>query len=202
MEGKMNTCWKILVFVSLLAMLVSGCSTQASPSPTPTMGPVDAIRAFEDAVNRHDVQGAIARLTEDVSFSEEGNWEFTSRQDVQTSFEFTFALPIEVHYTDCQPPADTVSCKMTYADTCTRAYGMNPIPGDASFTIVKDKIKKIVWKLDAAAEQKMTDNSAKFGSWFEKTYPDEYKWSDENWLTKENGILQNKRCQEYGATLK
>jgi hypothetical protein len=207
----MNTYRKILIFVILLTMLASGCSKQASPPatptsppPTPTMGPVDVVKAYEDAWNRHDVPGAMAWLTEDVSFSQKDLWELTTQQDVQKGHEFFLALPVEVHYTDCQTSADTVTCKMTYADACTQAFGMNAAPGETVLTIVNNKIKMIKWTMDPAADAQYWANFDKFMSWFEKTYPDEYKWTqtDDNWLTKENGAILAKRFQEYGATLK
>jgi hypothetical protein len=196
-------------------ILVTACSpaalTQVPPTPTqvlptPTMGPVDVVKAYEDAFNRHDVQGTMAWLTEDVSFlvPSWGNMELKTRQDVQKLHEFYLAGPIEVHYTDCQTSANTVTCKTTYAEACSRAFGINVVPGVAVFTMLNDKIQTIKWDLTSDESNQYSENFDKFFSWWEKTYPDEFKWSqtDDNWLTKENGAILAKRCQEYGATIK
>ena len=218
---------KILIFVILLAMLASACSNQASapptptsppptptsppptpttPPPTPTMGPVDVVKAYEDAWNRHDVPGANAWLTEDVSFlvPSWGNMELKTRQDVQKVHEFYFAGPVEVHYTDCQTSADTVTCKMTFAEACSRAFGINVIPGVAVFTMLNDKIQTIKWDHTSDELNQFSAGWDKFTSWFEKTYSSEWTsiTTDDNWLTKETGAILAKRCPEYGATLK
>jgi len=47
-------------------ILACACSPTTQAQSTQTMSPVDVVKAYEDAFNRHDIPATLALFTEDV----------------------------------------------------------------------------------------------------------------------------------------
>ncbi len=172
-----------LFFIAALLVaglgLVSACSPAAPkvPTPTPTLGPLDIVKAYEEAFNKHDIAATMALLTEEFTLRRPRDGDsYMGKDSVQEFIENWFGSNGEVHFTDCTNSADKVTCKLAAEEDCTRSFGMDAYHWDASFKIVGDKIGEMTWDHDNPDDYKQyvgTVNKAL--AWFEESHPDEYK---------------------------
>ncbi|MGE5222451.1 MAG: hypothetical protein ACM3PY_08440, partial [Omnitrophica WOR_2 bacterium] len=94
-----------------------------------------------------------------------------------------------------------ITCKVTYAENCTRSSGINTVPGEAVFRINNGKIQTIKYDLTSDENTQFAAFFDKFTTWFSETYPNEWAkiTTGDAWLTRETGTILGGRCKEYGA---
>jgi hypothetical protein len=187
-------------------ILLSACSPAATPPPTPTPGPLDIVKAYETAFNKHDLTNLMALQTETVVFRKpEWNEDHLSYDQVKHAYGFYFGANTEIHLSGCQAENGTVTCQIAYAEDCLRTSGSKEYTLNAVFTFEAGKIKSVVWN-DPATDSKAFKDWGKFEEdffgWYFKTYPDQYQVMINNFWQPENGPIFAQRCKEYGATLK
>ena len=208
---------KIIVIAVLLVLaaglvLVSACSPAAPkvPTPTPTMSPLDVVKAHEEAFNLHDITSLMALLTEEVVLRRPQDGDsYKGKDSVQGFMESWFGLNGEVHFTECTNSADMVTCKLAAVEDCVRSFGMDAYHWDASFKIVGDKISEITWDHDNSDDSRQyvgTWNKAL--AWSKKSLPNEYTQimqymqQDNYGHSLEKGKLVSKICKEFAASIK
>ncbi len=202
---KLWQCFGTLV-LALGIILASACGPAATiqPTPTPKLSPVGVVQAYEDAYNRRDVPAMMALFAEDAGFVVT-NWgvDFHTLPEIQKYHEFYSSANSEIHYTDCQDSAATISCNQTLTEDCVRAFGVDPIPGKAVFTITDNKIQKLAWDPVPGGLDKYDLAWVKFTEWFGQTYPEEWaSLTSGEWLSMETGTTLSKRCSEFAEAQK
>ena len=139
----------LVVLCIAVAEFIRTSSIPASPTPPAAMtsSELSLVMAYESAFNRHDLDGTMALLSENVSFFlTDWNSQFLSRQETQNAHAYFIAINGEIQLTDCELSANTVLCKLIWADDCSRAAGMNGVDEEVIFTLNGDKIRKIAWQ--------------------------------------------------------
>lgn len=139
----------VIVLLITLILLTTGCSSATKVVPTPTPDPVGQVKAFEDAYNRHDVDGALAMFAENAWY-----FQYFPNQQIRDYFAYSKAMSAESHFSDCAPAQDTVTCKSsTYSDTCTKLAGVRGMPDkNIVFTFKDGKISKVSSASEESAE--------------------------------------------------
>lgn len=205
MNGTINR-WRgfTILVIAIGVILLSACGPAAAtqPPPTPTLNALDLVHAFETAQNNHDISKVMALFTDDASLIDiEGNV-LTLQEKIQKYIEYNEGINQEIHFTNCQVSGISVKCNYTSTDDCTKAFGLNPLPGTYYFILSNNKIKIITenrfWNSPEFIQA--FEIYERFTAWFDKNYPDEWaaiNVSDESWTTRETGYLLIKRCLEF-----
>ncbi len=193
----------IVLWVAL-SILASACGPAAPPAPTATPSPVDLVKAYEDAFNRHDMEGVMGLLSENIKFHMSSY--YSSNRDTMQSLlkEVYFGFNSEIRHIDCTTSEYSVTCKSVFNADWVKAAEVNEQHfGKAVFTFHENKIGGIEYGLENADERAKFDNFfISFFEWFEKKYPDEYEKYANDHLLPGFGQTVNMRIQEYAASLK
>jgi hypothetical protein len=176
-------------------------------TPIPTPDQVGQVKAFEDAYNRHDVDGALAMFADKAWY-----FQFFPNQQIRDYFVYSKAMSAESHFSDCAWAKDTVTCKSSiYSDTCTKLAGLQGIPDkDVVFTFKDGKISKvssasmesaeinIIWNFYGAIVY-WAENNDKTAELDKAGPPGDYRFTIYN---NEAGEVTAKLCQEYADSKK
>ncbi len=179
---------KPVTFILLLAAVLSACAPAATPTPvaptptpvppTPTVAPLTPtptvdllgrVKAFQDAFNKHDIEGVLALFDDPPLWSLE-QFRALSKQAVRNQVEYYSQLHLHVEFSDCTQSDDWVSCKLTTTDDCDLARGYH---WDAKFGFGNDKIDSFngVISSEDATAGKNRDNQMQ--SWAQQNLPAE-----------------------------
>ena len=222
-----NSIGLAIVLWVALSFLVSACAPAATTAPTETPlptaipiptktptamlaltqtpDPLDLVKAFEDAFNRHDLEATMGLMTVDMLFYWTDWIQTTSREETQALInEYFFGENSTFTHTDCSTAGDTVTCKAIMSNDFTKAAGVNDYHFDqADFTFRENKIRKIFYYKDQVDDNtKINEFASGFFSWLEKNYPSEYGLYVPNHLAPGSGRTLGMRELEYAATLK
>ena len=91
--------------------------------PTPAADLIAPVKAYVAALNAGDVDGALALLTDDVTWVELGGDTAHGKEQLRTLLDWWVTLEAKQQITDCQPQADRVVCHLSYVEACTAAFG-------------------------------------------------------------------------------
>jgi len=107
----------VLVGVCLLA--AAGCV----PVATPTRDPAAPVKAWVDAMNKGDVDSALALLADDATLLGGAMPRAKGKNVVGLSLDYLAGLKTKLNLGDCQPQADRVVCGLSRVDDCIAAFG-------------------------------------------------------------------------------
>jgi len=195
-----------VILLIAFIFLTAGCSSAAKPQPTPTPDLVGQVKAFEDAFNRHDVDGATAMFADNA-------WYLGSypTQQIHDNFVYSAAMNTESHFSDCVQAQDTVARKSAInSDECTKLAGLQGVPDkDVVFTFQNGKISRVNSANVGSVEyDKMDGFYGAIIQWavdndktaeLDKTGPAGSRFTI---LSREAGEITVKLCQDYAATKK
>ena len=126
----MKAQWSKLFVVTAAFLLIAGaCVPAATPPPTPTPvpptptpDPAAPVQAWADAINRGDVDAALALFTDDVQYH--FVFDATGKEHVRGVFDWLVGIEAKYTISDCQQPqSDRVACAFTVSDSCIAQYG-------------------------------------------------------------------------------
>ena len=136
----------LVVFACVCLLVVAGCAPAATPAPppptaapptavpptpvpptpvppTPPPDPVATVKAWVDAINKGDVDAAIALMTDDVQRLKGAvNWR-SGKNEVETTLGWTVGWEVKFQIEDCQRADDRVECAVSVVDACMAAFG-------------------------------------------------------------------------------
>jgi ketosteroid isomerase-like protein len=213
----------LVVFACVCLLVVAGCAPAATPAPPPTAAPptavpptpvpptpvpptpppdpVATVKAWIDALNKGDVDAAVALLTDDVQrLTGAVNWR-SGKNEVGTTLGWTVGWETKFQIEDCQQADDRVECTVSTVDACIAAFGAPAwLPAKMEFSLQDGKIRQF-------SQQNEGAEWAPIWLWWEKARA----WAKANpaggWagfdeLTREGGENAAKLCRGYAASLK
>jgi hypothetical protein len=199
-----------IVVLTTVSLLAGGCSpatptqpppTATQPPATPTTGPLDLVKAYEEAFNRHDVEAVMALVSDNI-WIDLVNWpsdQSHSRQESHDLLESWFALNVEFHHTDCKTTGSSVvGCKAVASLDCSKAAGMSGINFLAvTFDLHNSKIDQITLQMQPDDENTYSSFLNNMEQWANRVHPEEMK--KVTVTNGEMGAIYGGLCKEYAA---
>ena len=205
---------RLAALVLVCMLVVAGCvpatmvpppsPTSAPPTPTPDL--IAPVKAWADAINKGDVDAALALITEDASWfgcytCGEGTTG-TGKEQVRPGFDDLVGFETKLQVKECQPQGDRVACSLSMVNGCNAAFGA---PDGLAAKLV------FIYQPDGKVrEAKFEVNDPRKGDYL-RFYNLSQAWALENRAeeyakikipSREGASLQVKFCKEYAASLK
>jgi len=195
----------ILLTITLIA---SGCTPAATPSPTailptPTPDLIGLVNAYEEAVNRHDLDATMAMFA-DKSMYQWGDWKSAlAKQDISDLHNFFFETNEDVQNTGCTVEGFVVKCQAVFRSDCTVSAGME---GEhftfVEYTFENGKIR-LVRAIGLREDHVTLDNFyTSLLDWGSKNYQEEYSKLNSGGaflFNQETGNIMSMLCKEFDA---
>lgn len=102
---------------------------------------IQLLKTYEDASNRHDVEGCTAMFAEDGSIVLMGDV-FAGVDAIRAAHEYDLASQTFVKFLDPQAEGNVVRCAFWNQHELGRAIGDDGMTGSAEFTFEGERIKK------------------------------------------------------------
>ena len=157
---------KLLVVTVAFLLIAGACAPAATPPPTPTPVPptatpvpptatpipppppalegMDVVQAWVDAINRGDVDAALALFTDKPSYFGPGGYTASGMAQVAAAFNYMVSIETQYQITECQPESDRVVCTETMSDGCYTVAGLKSEPVKMTFSLEQDgKIRQV-----------------------------------------------------------
>ena len=205
---------RLAALVLVCMLVVAGCvpattvpppsPTSAPPTPTPDL--IAPVKAWADAINKGDVDAALALITEDASWfgcyaCGEGTTG-TGKEQVRPGFDDLVGFETKLQVKECQPQGDRVACSLSMVNGCNAAFGA---PDGLAAKLV------FIYQPDGKVrEAKFEVNDPRKGDYL-RFWNLSQAWALENRAeeyakikipSREGASLQVKFCKEYAASLK
>jgi hypothetical protein len=159
------------------------------------------VKAWTDAINSGDVDGALTLFTDDVRWDIWGN-PANGKEASRPLLDWLAALEAKLQITNCQPQADRVVCNLSYVDGCSAASGVpDGLPAKLIFIYPPDgKITQAIMAREGEAPDDVTEFWNGWRTWMRVNRAADWaKVAEEN---GEGGALMAKFCKEYAESLK
>ena len=207
---RLNRSFVILVLAALLAGCVSPAvapppsPTPAPPTPTPDL--IAPVKAWADAINKGDVDAALALITED------GTWlgchlcgEGTTgsgKEQVRPGFDDLVGQETKLQVKECQPQGDRVACSLSVVNGCIVAFGApDGLASKLVFIYQPDgKVREATFALDNPRKGDYQGFVNLSQAWAMENRAEEY--AKMKLPSREGAVLEVKFCKEYAASLK
>jgi len=191
---------RFITCVAIFAVLAAGCMAAPPPAaqpvaPTavpPTVAPpavaaqpdlLKAANAFMSALNRRDVEAAMAMFTDDAEYR--AAHVGVGKAQVRTIIEYLDGTGLRLLWSDCIQSGQEVSCNVFGRDDAMAVYGtpgvrFNPY----TFSFKDGKIQKIMGTADGPEWAANSASSKECIAWLTANRADEWKK-----VTDEKGVL-------------
>jgi hypothetical protein len=204
---------RFAVFI-LMLLAVGACTAlpaAAPPPPTPTPAPPTStpdpaapVRAYLEAFNRRDLDGALALLVDEglVFWYPEGEI-YRTKAELRTMLEMVVALGNTVEIISCEPLASGVRCIVgNRNDYCIKAFsGLDVAKSEDTYTFKDGKIQKLTSELLPEAASAMSIQAPKAAAWMQANRPDDFsKYTNPtayNLAGRAVGEVGNPLCKAY-----
>jgi ketosteroid isomerase-like protein len=207
----MKPLW-LTVFACICLLFAAGCvpaATPAPPPPTPLPPPTPVpptpapdltapVKAWVEAINKGDMDAALALFTDDAT--QVGMFTAAGREQLRGVFDYLVGQGAQFGAPICQPRSDGVTCSFTVFNDCFAASGAtDPLPMTGQYVIQPDgKISQA--RMDAQGNKAWVD----WGDWYAnfKAWASAEDWAKSVAHTKAGGATAIKLCQDYAESLK
>jgi ketosteroid isomerase-like protein len=206
----------LVVVVCVCVLFTAGCvpaATPAPPQPTPLPPPtpvpptpatdlVAPVKAWVDAINKGDVEAALAPFTDNVWWTASYRDTEAGKEHLRGLFESLAGIETKHQIGDCQPEGADVVCAFSIVDGCIAAYGA-PDGLSAKLTFKFQPDGKIGETSMTADDPRWKDYLNFYGAetaWAVKNHAEEVAKAEEG--GREGGATVAKLCQEYAESLK
>jgi hypothetical protein len=211
---------KVFIIGIVFLLIAGACAAPAAPTPTP--GPLDLVKTFQDTFNKGDPDGFLALFVDKPYWDVVGGlWEqfgfARSVKAVRNYLEFFFAIHQQITLSACKVENGSVSCKMTMKDDCMPP-GVDVIPLDIRFELKNDKVSSVVGKSGSPDQVAYDYYSSQIYTWAKQNLPDDSaKYNSEAEWTKftatgdqgggklsatEYGQVRHRLCTGYAKATK
>jgi hypothetical protein len=215
MKGQML---KLFVVLAVCLSTVVGCMAPPPPTPipvpptstpvppTPAPDPLAIAIAYQDAIARHDVDAALALLTDDATYGWGDYFTSSDKTLIRNWLEYAAALNMQTTVNDCKLTDPTVTCDWRYVEECGRigATGNFGVDATVIFTVKEGKISRIVVAPNPDPEYYKWTQA--FLKWLEDTNPAEARSFTQALDTlkfgREFGERLSELCKEHAESLK
>jgi ketosteroid isomerase-like protein len=215
---------RLAALVLVCMLVVAGCvpattlpppsSTSAPPTavppapalPTPTPDLIAPVKAWADAINKGDVDAALALITEDATwlgcYSCGEGTTGTGKEQVRPGFDDLVGQETKLQVKECQPQGDRVACSLSVVNGCIAAFGApDGLPAKLVFIYQPDgKIREASFALDDPRKGDFQGFWNLSEAWALENRAEEY--ARMKLPSREGASLEVKFCKEYAASLK
>lgn len=143
---------KKLTLLLFVAILLAACQPAVTPQPAaipptePPPSPQNIANAWQEALNKGEIDAALSYLAEDavVTISPagpEGDAVFTGHAEIRGWYETLTAGKGVTTLSNCKVSGDTVTCLDTYTDEGLKSIGVDFLEGEWVATINNGKIQ-------------------------------------------------------------
>ncbi len=177
---------KLFIFGIVFLLLAGACAAPAPPTLTPTPGPLDLVKVFQDTLNKRDTEGFLALFADKPNWDSLGDWEFSalSLKAVRNVAEAAFEMNVQIELSNCQLENDLVSCETVIKDDCTP-----PEPfvyhADMKFRFKDNKISYVACQADSNDSVAFGTYFIQMATWAKQNLPTDY-------ATYANGVEETK----------
>jgi hypothetical protein len=204
-----------VVFVCACLLVAAGCVPAAVPTPapptlappTPTPDLAAPAKAWADAMNKGDVDAALAVLADDVTWLGGHGMEepqATGKETLREQLDFLVGLESKYQIKDCQPQDGGMVCALSEANGCIAAFGAaDGLTGQLEFVYQPDgKVREASLTIvDPRARDYDRFGTAADG-WALVNRAEEWAKLTSETPPKEDASTRAKLCREYAATKK
>ncbi len=220
---------KLLVFIVTLLLIAAGCATpapQPAPTavpptatpvpptptpepptatplpPTPALDAVAPVKAWVEAINRGDVDAALALFTDRVRYV--FVFDAMGKEQLRGVFDWLVGIESKFVIDNCEQPQNGQAvCTFTYVDGgCLPAYGANAgLAMKGTYSLAEDgKIRMVLGATEGAGWDDYWKWAEAAQAWQKANRPEEAATVDSG--GKAGGAVQIKLCKEYAESLK
>ena len=209
------TTFSVLLITALLVACVSPpvapTATPVPPTatpipPTPTPDLIAPVKAWADAINRGDVDAALALITEDASwfgcYSCGEGTTGTGKEQVRPGFEDLVGQETKLQVKECQPQGDRVACSLSVVNGCIVALGApDGLAAKLVFIYKPDgKVREASFALNDPRKGDYQGFWNLSQAWALENRAEEY--AKMKLPSREGASLEIKFCKGYAASLK
>jgi len=172
MKSQINLCplKKATSILPVIYRLAAMMMAFAFVFPGCTQKPETVIRAYEQAHNRHDVEGGLSHYSDDIVFKIEGVWTKTGRDEIRGLEVWDSTLNSQLHFEIKSIRGDTVFCKVTENNDWFDAFGIGQVVHNPVLLVLENgKIKNISVTHSGLANQKIGAAVKSIYTWSQQT---------------------------------
>lgn len=170
--------------------------------PAPAVDAVAPVKAWVEAINRGDVDAALALFTDRVRYL--FVFDATGKEQLHGVFDWMVGIESKFVIDNCQQTKnDQAVCTFTHSSGCTAAYGATDgLAMKGTYSLAEDgKIRLVMGKTEGAEWDSVSKWTDKVLSWQQANRAEEAAKADYS-LGKAGGAVQIKLCKEYAESLK
>lgn len=136
---------------------------------------LDAVRTYQEAVNRKEINKVLAMFTEDAEFELAGISKYSGKEQIKNVFEYDAGVNTELKFIDCRSEDDTVHCRIIERNDRMAAIGISEHTFPACTIVFRGGlIQSFSAEVSSEIVQYNTEVWEKFIPWCIENHPDEY----------------------------
>jgi len=172
-------------------------------APTPAADLVAPVKAWADALNKGDVEAALAPMADNVWWKASYQFSEMGKEVLRGMFAYLVAMETKHQIKECRQQADRVTCTVSVADGCIAAFGaLDGLPAELEFKFGSDG--KISDSSMTAHDPRWKDRGNFMGAvtaWAAANRPEDWANAlDDDWSI--GGAASAKVCKEYAESQK
>jgi hypothetical protein len=160
------------------------------------------VKAWADALNKGDVEAALAPLADNVWWKASYQASEMGKEAVRQVFTYLAGMETKQQIKECRQEADRVTCTVSITDGCIAAFGApDGLPAELEFKFGDDgKIVESSMTADDPRWQERANFTGAVVAWASANRAEDFVKAEED--TIEAGSTLVKLCQEYAESLK
>lgn len=154
---------------------------------------LNLVRAFQEAVNEHNVDKVMEMFTDNAQFELVGISKYSGKKEIRNVFDYDAGVNTQLKFIDCKSEGNKVNCKFIERNDRLSAIGIDELEYPVCTILFRDRlIENFSAEISPEMVQYNTEVWQKFMPWFSQNYPDEYS----KMITPEGRFIYNR---ENGA---
>jgi|GEM_PF-4927096 len=137
---------------------------------------VNRVKIWQDAANRHDLNGMEAMIADSAVFEIEGGFAVQGKKAIRAVHDNDAGLNTRMEFTDCLTRGNMVKCKGLERNDYLKAAGLNQASYDSVIFTFDGKglIQKISATQSAASKRVLEEFEGPFVAWVQQNAPAEF----------------------------
>jgi hypothetical protein len=167
---------------------------------------LSAVKALQDAANRHATDEVMAIFADDAEFELEGLVRLVGKKEIRSIFEYDAGVNSKIELINCNVTADTVNCQLVETNDRLRLAGVDRLVYHSCVLSFKNSLIRS-WR--AAPDPEAVRAVGQFwnaaGQWIARHFPTDYSrlFTREGRFvrSRENGERAVQLAKEYLSTV-